>query len=103
MPKAAGFSLHAGVAVRGGDRKTLERLCHYITRPALAEGRLSLTPQGRPERGSVRRSDPLPDPAGPGCAGAGGWREKRVEKGRFGRPGPRFRKVLGLPYPQRQI
>lgn len=43
----AGFSLHAGVAVRGGDRKTLERLCRYITRPALAEGRLSLTPQGR--------------------------------------------------------
>jgi hypothetical protein len=24
-----------------------ERLCRYITRPALAEGRLSLTPQGR--------------------------------------------------------
>ncbi len=43
----AGFSLHAGVAVRGGDKKTLERLCRYITRPALAEGRLSLTPQGR--------------------------------------------------------
>jgi hypothetical protein len=43
----AGFSLHAGVAVRGGDRKTLERLCRYLTRPALAEGRLSLTPQGR--------------------------------------------------------
>jgi len=43
----AGFSLHAGVAVRGGDRKTLERLCRYITWPALAEGRLSLTPQGR--------------------------------------------------------
>ncbi len=43
----AGFSLHAGVAVRGDDRKTLERLCRYITRPALAEGRLALTPQGR--------------------------------------------------------
>jgi len=43
----AGFSLHAGVAVRGGDQKTLERLCRYIARPALAEGRLSLTPQGR--------------------------------------------------------
>ena len=43
----AGFSLHAGVAVRGGDKKTLERLYRYITRPALAEGRLSLTPQGR--------------------------------------------------------
>ena len=43
----AGFSLHAGVAVRGGDKKSLERLCRYLTRPALAEGRLSLTPQGR--------------------------------------------------------
>ncbi|MBL8201475.1 MAG: transposase, partial [Chromatiales bacterium] len=42
----AGFSLHAGVAVRGDDRKTLERLCRYITRPALAESRLSLTAQG---------------------------------------------------------
>ena len=38
---------HAGVAVRGGYKKTLERLCRYITRPALAEGRLSFTPQGR--------------------------------------------------------
>jgi hypothetical protein len=35
------------VAVRSGDKKSLERLCRYITRPALAEGRLSLTPQGR--------------------------------------------------------
>ena len=42
----AGFALHAGVAVRGGDKKSLERLCRYISRPALAEGRLSLTPQG---------------------------------------------------------
>ena len=41
------FTLHAGVAVRGDDRKTLERLCRYITRQALAEGRLSLTLQGR--------------------------------------------------------
>jgi len=47
LAKHGGFSLHAGVAVRGGDKKTLERLCRYITRPALAEGRLSLTPQGR--------------------------------------------------------
>lgn len=27
----AGFSLHAGVAVGGGDRKILEHLCRYIT------------------------------------------------------------------------
>ena len=28
------------MAVRGGDKKTLERLCRSITRPALAEGRV---------------------------------------------------------------
>jgi len=57
----AGFSLHAGVAVKATQRDKvrsrsdregalgykLERLCRYITRPAIAEGRLSLTHQGR--------------------------------------------------------
>ena len=47
LANAGGFSLHAGVAVRANDRSTLERLCRYITRPALATGRLALTPQGR--------------------------------------------------------
>ena len=47
LANAGGFSLHAGVAVRANDRGTLERLCRYITRPALATGRLALTPQGR--------------------------------------------------------
>ena len=46
LVNASGFSLHAGVAVRAGDRTTLERLCRYITRPAIATGRLGLTPQG---------------------------------------------------------
>jgi len=40
----AGFSLHAGVAARADERKKLERLCRYISRPAVAEKRLSLTP-----------------------------------------------------------
>ncbi len=35
------------MAVRANDRGTLERLCRYITRPALATGRLALTPQGQ--------------------------------------------------------
>lgn len=32
--KVAGFSLHAGVAARADERKKLERLCRYISRPA---------------------------------------------------------------------
>ncbi|MGB5253037.1 MAG: transposase, partial [Sedimenticolaceae bacterium] len=44
--KVAGFSLHAGVAARADQRQKLERLCRYISRPAIAEKRLSLTPNG---------------------------------------------------------
>ena len=43
----AGFSLHAGVAARANQRDKLERLCRYITRPAISEKRLSLTNQGK--------------------------------------------------------
>ncbi|MFT6087474.1 MAG: hypothetical protein ACJA11_002726 [Glaciecola sp.] len=35
--KIAGFSLHAGVATKTRERKKLERLCRYISRPALSE------------------------------------------------------------------
>ena len=38
--------LHAGVAARADQRQKLERLCRYISRPAIAEQRLSLTPNG---------------------------------------------------------
>lgn len=44
--KKAGFSLHAGVATRADQRQRLERLCRYISRPAISEKRLSLTPNG---------------------------------------------------------
>ena len=44
--KVAGFPLHAGVAARADERQKLERLCRYISRPAIAEKRLSLTPNG---------------------------------------------------------
>jgi hypothetical protein len=44
--RVPGFSLHAGVAARADERKKLERLCRYISRPAVAEKRLSLTPCG---------------------------------------------------------
>jgi hypothetical protein len=42
-----GFSLHAAVRVAAGDRKRLEHLCRYAGRPAIAESRLSLLPDGR--------------------------------------------------------
>lgn len=46
LGKVAGFSLHAGVAARADERKKLERLCRYISRPAVSGKRLSLTPNG---------------------------------------------------------
>jgi hypothetical protein len=41
----------AGVAAKANERDKLERLCRYITRPAVSEKRLSLT-----EHGQVRYS-----------------------------------------------
>jgi hypothetical protein len=38
--------VHAGVAARADQREKLERLCRYISRPAVSEARLSLTPGG---------------------------------------------------------
>jgi hypothetical protein len=45
--ETAGFSLHAGVATKANERAKLERLCRYITRPAVSTKRLSLTHNGR--------------------------------------------------------
>ena len=45
--KVAGFSLHAGVATKTRERKKLERLCRYVSRPAVSEKRLALTSQGK--------------------------------------------------------
>ena len=59
--QVAGFSLHAGVAAKAARREKvragtaretalghkLERLCRYISRPPVAERRLSLTSQGK--------------------------------------------------------
>jgi hypothetical protein len=47
LASADGFSLHAGVAAGADERQKVERLCRYIARPAIAEGRLSLTAQGQ--------------------------------------------------------
>ena len=46
LARNAGFSLHAGVASAAHERAKLERLCRYITRPAVSAERLSLTAQG---------------------------------------------------------
>ena len=45
--EAAGFSLHAGVATKANERTKLERLCRYITRPAVSTKRLSITRNGK--------------------------------------------------------
>jgi hypothetical protein len=41
----AGFSLHAVIGIAAVARSKLERLCRYVSRPAIAAERLSLTPQ----------------------------------------------------------
>lgn len=46
VTKQAGFSLHDGIACKSYQRKKLERLCRYITRPAIAARRLSLANNG---------------------------------------------------------
>jgi hypothetical protein len=46
VAKANGFSLHAGVAAEAWERDKLERLSRYITRPPVADKRLSLAPDG---------------------------------------------------------
>jgi hypothetical protein len=93
---AHGFSLHAAVRCAAHQRKRLERLCRYITRPAIANPRLSrngkgqvvlqlksayrdgtthivMSPQGihatpsRPGAASAPAPDPLPRGARPTC------------------------------------
>jgi hypothetical protein len=41
VAKVAGFSLHAGVVAEAHQRDKLQRLSHYIARPAVTEKRLS--------------------------------------------------------------
>ena len=49
LAEAAGFALHAGIGIEAEAQAKLERLCRYVSRPAVAEDRLALT-----ERGDVR-------------------------------------------------
>ncbi len=46
LSKISGFSLHAGVAFKAKQRNKLERLCRYVTRPAISEQRLSQASNG---------------------------------------------------------
>jgi hypothetical protein len=43
----SGFDLHAAVHVEAGDRERLERLCQYLCRPPLGQGRLKELRDGR--------------------------------------------------------
>ena len=47
VARAAGFTLHADVAIRPTDPGGLERLCRYVARPAIASERLRLLPGDR--------------------------------------------------------
>ena len=40
------FSVHAGVHCAANDRQGIEQLCRYITRPAIANERLSINRDG---------------------------------------------------------
>ncbi|NDY93968.1 transposase [Ideonella livida] len=44
-----GFSLHAALRVEAHDRKRLEQLCRYITRPALSDERVQVNAAGQVE------------------------------------------------------
>ena len=44
--RTGGFSLHAEVTVNSRERKKLERMCRYISRPVPSEARLELTDHG---------------------------------------------------------
>ncbi len=45
--RVRGFDLHAAVAVRGGARDRLERMCRYALRPAVGQERLRISPEGQ--------------------------------------------------------
>ena len=47
VARANGFSLHAGVSCEGNQKDKRERLCRYISRPAVAVPRLSLSSTGK--------------------------------------------------------
>jgi hypothetical protein len=77
-----GFSLHAAVRIEAHDRKRLERLCRYITRPGSSPtwgwipGRRPGDGRARPGDGRARRGtrSPQAEKRAPSGARAMGWR-----------------------------
>jgi hypothetical protein len=47
VANTSGFSLHAGIFANADEPEKLERLCRYISRPAISEQRLSMTDHGK--------------------------------------------------------
>lgn len=47
LVNTSGFSLHAGVFANAAEPEKLERLCRYISCPAISEQRLSMTGHGK--------------------------------------------------------
>ena len=47
IAQLSGFSLHAGSVCEAHERDSLERLCRYIARPAVANERLSVNDRGQ--------------------------------------------------------
>ncbi len=47
LANTSGLSLHAGVFTNADEPEKLDRLCRYITRPAMSEQRLSMTQHGK--------------------------------------------------------
>jgi len=47
VAQSSGFSLHAGVAAKGGEGEKVEHLARYVSRPPIATERLALTESGQ--------------------------------------------------------
>jgi hypothetical protein len=75
VAQTAGFSLHAGIGIEADARAKLERLCRYISRPAVSEERLALTERGDVHcaaQDSLSRRYNARDPRAARFAGAAG-------------------------------
>lgn len=84
LGKAGGFSLHAGTVAGADERSKLERLCRYISRPALAEKRLSLTPGGTSATTSRRPGATAPPTSCSNGAAFRRWTSSLVSQPSFG-------------------
>jgi len=68
IAEVRGINIHAVQVVDGRDRRRVERLCKYITRPPVAQDRLERRADGKLELGFKRawRDDPWKSPTGDG-------------------------------------